>query len=64
MEEKVSKFFCSCCGKWLGGMTDQAVTDGIYPYCPRCKKPVTISSKQYQRVPFKDIKKSAECRQR
>lgn len=57
--ERFSKMFCSECGKWLGVKNKEANTDGVFPYCPRCKKQVTVSDKPVANF----HKRSAECRQ-
>lgn len=44
-ETKYEKFFCSGCGDWLGVKKCNANTNGIYPYCKRCKRQVEIAKK-------------------
>lgn len=56
--EKVTRFFCSECGKWIGVKNSSASMDGVFPYCPRCKKPVTITTQPVENKYF-----SAKCRQ-
>ena len=57
--EKFTRFFCSECGKWLGVKEFNSSMNGIYPYCPRCKKQVETS--EFQTINFH--RDSAKCRQ-
>lgn len=58
MNEVFSKIYCSECGKWLGVKSQDANTSGVFPYCPRCKKQVTVTESQNRNANF-----SAKCRQ-
>lgn len=60
--EKFNRFFCEKCGKWLGVEKDGFDISGVFPYCPRCKKQVGITTLQPQRNKLNTF--SAECRQR
>lgn len=59
MNDVFSKIYCSECGKWLGVKSKSANTEGIFPYCPRCKKQVVVSESQISNF----NKNSAKCRQ-
>lgn len=59
MNEVFSKIYCSECGKWIGVKSQGANTDGVFPYCPRCKKQVRVTEKQVENP----NNKSAKCRQ-
>ncbi len=43
--EESEKFYCKCCGKWLGIKSKKTEATGVFPYCPRCHKNVEITSK-------------------
>lgn len=44
--EKCVKYFCKECGRWLGIQREDAIQEGIYPYCPKCKKNVKTTIKK------------------
>lgn len=59
MNDVFSKIYCSECGKWLGVKSKSAKIEGVFPYCPRCKKQVSVSENQISNF----NNKSAKCRQ-
>lgn len=47
---EMKKFYCANCGKWLGVKDEKSSLDGVFPYCPKCRKQVSVSETQMTQV--------------